>query len=94
MAMKMPKTLQLDLISVEAFDKPIKHSISPERADWWFGQVRQVVDSATDWSKVFSISPRQEQILSSPTNRPVISDNDPLRCSSHYNCRGPWRFRR
>jgi hypothetical protein len=98
MAKKMPKTLQLDLFSVEAFAKPVKHLISPERAGWWFGKIHQVVEDAVDWSKmppVGSIS-KQRHVL--PTWRSVTLDSDHysdhLRCSSHYNCRGPYRFRR
>jgi hypothetical protein len=94
MAKKVNEKLQLDLFSIEVFAKPVRHAISQETADWWFRKMRAVVKGAIDWSKVPSIAPRPEQGLRSQPSRPTTSDNDPLRCSSHYNCRGTYRFRR
>ena len=94
MAKKANEKLQLDLFSIEEFTKPVRHAVSQETADWWFKKMRAVVNGAVDWSKVPSIVPRPEQRLRSQPSQSTTSDNDPSRCSSHYDCRGPWRFRR
>ena len=51
--------LELEFEQARAFQSPLRAPRRPSRAQWWFQQMRQVVDQALDWEPLPPGRPEQ-----------------------------------
>ena len=51
--------LELTLDNAGAFQLAVRRERRPSRAQWWFAQMRQVVDRAFDWQTAPASRPEQ-----------------------------------
>jgi hypothetical protein len=62
------KQLELSLANANRCPRVTQRKQKPNRATWWFGQMRQVVDRAFDWEPAPRFQPEQI-LLSDGRNR-------------------------
>ena len=53
------KQLELELAGANRCPRVVKRESRANRANWWFGQMRQVVDRAFDWEPAPRFQPEQ-----------------------------------
>ncbi len=71
----MTEQMELSLSNVRACQSASRRQRRLNRANWWFAQMRQVVDRAFDWQP--APEPRPEQIWIPQSYRKIDLKNDP-----------------
>ncbi|MDB6021414.1 MAG: hypothetical protein JWQ04_1271 [Pedosphaera sp.] len=67
MIMMNQKQLELELAGANRCPHVMKRDSRANRANWWFGQMRQVVDRAFEWEPAPRFQPEQTLLSESDT---------------------------